>query len=158
MWCASILYSEVTEIIQELITLKDSGVRLLEYQLDKNDRWLQIGRELHFLGLLSPCEGISHGRNNLSLPLTHFFWAVEACYPVRVLEKKKKKRKKWVLNNSISRLLVFCFCFLVSDSQVCLATEKLLSGWLSCHEVYLSSQDLPLQGKPMYMGWEKESV
>lgn len=49
MWCASILYSEVTEIIQELITLKDSGVRLLEYQLDKNDRWLQIGRELHFL-------------------------------------------------------------------------------------------------------------
>lgn len=38
--------------------------------------------------------------------------------------------------------------FLVSDSQTCLATEKVHSGLLFCHEICSLSQYLPVLGRP----------
>ena len=52
------------------------------------------------------------------------------------------------LNNSVSMCLVSCFCLWVSDPQIYLARENLLSDLLSFHGICLLCQDLWLQGKP----------
>ena len=44
--------------------------------------------------------------------------------------------------------LVSCFCLWVSDPQIYLARENLLSDLLSFHGICLLCQDLWLQGKP----------
>ena len=58
------------------------------------------------------------------------------------------EKKEMSLNNSVPMCLVSCFCLSVSDSQIYLAPENLLSDLLCFRGICLLSQDLWLQGRP----------